>query len=263
LWIALVGSIRAKGTLPPCLAVVDVSGSMSGLPLQAAVSMGLLLAELSPDPWHGRMLTFSSEPAWFEVPNTMTSLEERVKAVVRMPWEMTTNFSKALALILNTAVERRVPPEDMPRILFVLTDMHFDAANGPRDNRAPDAAAEISAAYTRAHYMPPRVVFWNLRAAGAPVFQAETDTPGVSFMSGFSPKVLTDFMATGELNGVDATATPWDMLRTRLERDRLLAVRHLAARVQEGCMAGYVVPEKAAAPGGDDEEAAEAAEAAD
>jgi hypothetical protein len=77
--------------------------------------------------------------------------------------------------------------------------------------------------------------------------QAEADTPGVSFMSGFSPQVLTDFMENGVLgSGPEVhTVTPWETLSARLARPRLDAVRALVARVQEGPMAGYVAPTRA------------------
>jgi hypothetical protein len=150
LWAALVAGIRAKGALKPSLALVDVSGSMTGyvygssdgvtvgtvgmscgwsvcvvaalyrLPMQVAIALGLILAELSPDPWHGRMITFTETPQWFVVPNTMTSLEERVGAVQNMPWGMSTNFNAALELVLATAVANNTPQDAMPQAMIVV-----------------------------------------------------------------------------------------------------------------------------------------------
>jgi hypothetical protein len=147
--------------------------------------------------------------------------------------------------------------------------MQFNAASG-RAKFDPHAAATIQRRFMESGYNTPHIVFWNLRAAGRPIFQvwqagavwerlylslrlmicatvdlqAEADTPGVSFMSGFSPQVLTDFMENGVLgSGPEVhTVTPWETLSARLARPRLDAVRALVARVQEGPMAGYVAP---------------------
>ncbi|KAE8787236.1 hypothetical protein D1007_38852 [Hordeum vulgare] len=43
-------------------AVCDVSDSMSGLPMDACVSLGLLLSELCDEPWRHRVITFSMRP---------------------------------------------------------------------------------------------------------------------------------------------------------------------------------------------------------
>ncbi len=69
----------------------------------------------------------------------------------------------------------------------------------------------------------------------------------MSFMSGFSPAVLTDFMENGVLTSgpEEPVVTPWETLSVRLQRPRLDAVRALVARVQEGPMAGYIVPVRA------------------
>lgn len=291
-----------------------VSAHAHRLPMQVAIALGLVLAELSPDPWHGRMITFSATPQWFVVPNTATSLAARVAAVQAMPWNTTTNFHAALELVLTTAVANNTPQDAMPQALFVvclttactglhtrlhcrsceyvlrvcvlawqLTDMQFDAATGAA-GFDPHASATIQRRFMESGYNAPHIVFWNLRAAGPPIFQvrqggavsskcrwrfdgwlcglgmqAEADTPGVSFMSGFSPQVLTDFMESGVLgSGPEApSVTPWETLSARLARPRLDAVRALVARVQEGPMAGYVPPERGAdadADGTDDKD---------
>lgn len=54
--------------------------------MEVAIALGLILAELSPDPWHGRMITFSQKPQWFTVPNSTVLLRPRVTAVRGMPW---------------------------------------------------------------------------------------------------------------------------------------------------------------------------------
>jgi hypothetical protein len=228
--------------MKPSLALVDVSGSMSGLPMTVAVALGLLLSELSPPPWTGRMMTFAGTPAWFTCPEGATTLQARVAATMGMHWEMRTNFARALELVLTTAVEGGLPANALPEVLFVLTDMQFDAAGG----MDPHAAALVRRRFAECNYTPPHIVFWNLRATDTPIYQAETSDPGVSFMSGFSPQMFADFLSDGVLaSGAVAgpagpTVTPWETLRARLNRARLLPVRRVCESVGEGVMAGYV-----------------------
>jgi len=61
-WASLVDSVRDAGKIESCLAVCDVSGSMEGKPMDVAVSLSLLLAEIAEEPWRGLICTFSATP---------------------------------------------------------------------------------------------------------------------------------------------------------------------------------------------------------
>jgi hypothetical protein len=242
MWTTIVSELRAKGTMKSSLALVDVSGSMAGLPMTVAIALGLLLSELAPAPWTGRMITFTSTPAWFTCPDDARTLQARVAATSRMPWGMSTNFAAALELVLNTATSLNLPAASLPEVLFVLTDMQFDAAGG----MDPHAAAMVHRRFVECGYTAesvPHLVFWNLRATGTPIYQAETSDAGVSFMSGFSQQMFADFLENGVLSS-GAVVTPWETLRARLSRPRLLPVRRLCEDVGEGPMVGYRVPEE-------------------
>ena len=237
LWASMLAAVRDKGALKPALALVDVSGSMDGLPMTVAIALGLFISELAPEPWRGNMITFTERPKWFSCPATATTLEAKVAAVSAMPWGGSTNFAAALELVLAHAVNARVPADALPEVMFVLTDMQFDAADGGDAT----AADRIHRRFRECGYTPPHVVVWNLRACGTPIFQATTDAPGVSYMSGFSQQVLTDYMENGVLaSGVDVS--PWVAVQQRLNRPRLRPVRLLCASTGEGVMAGYVPP---------------------
>jgi hypothetical protein len=58
-WERMVDDLRALGKLSNCFAICDVSGSMSGLPMDICVALGLLISELSDEPWHHPLITFS------------------------------------------------------------------------------------------------------------------------------------------------------------------------------------------------------------
>ncbi|WJX62804.1 hypothetical protein P8452_47762 [Trifolium repens] len=61
-WKRIVDDLLKKGKMRNCLAVCDVSGSMEGIPMEVSVALGLLVSELSDEPWKGKVITFSEEP---------------------------------------------------------------------------------------------------------------------------------------------------------------------------------------------------------
>ncbi|XP_022681859.1 uncharacterized protein LOC101754603 [Setaria italica] len=54
-WQRMIADLRALGKLSNSIAVCDVSGSVEGLPMDVCVALGLLISELSDDPWHHRV----------------------------------------------------------------------------------------------------------------------------------------------------------------------------------------------------------------
>ena len=200
-WQSYVESLRSKGSLSNCLAVCDVSGSMStmnGLPLRVAVSLSLLVAELAQPPYNNIVCTFSSKPYMHEVePGT---LRERYNGLVRADWSMSTDFNAVFSLILARAQAARLPPEEMIRTVFVFSDMEFDEAQ--RSNYYHPNPTNFEAAkseFESQGYSLPRLVFWNLRGdtrstgrgASVPVRADEAD---VALVSGFSGQMLANFL---------------------------------------------------------------------
>ncbi|MED6117794.1 hypothetical protein PIB30_113195, partial [Stylosanthes scabra] len=61
-WSRMVSDMLSKGKMKNCLAVCDVSGSMSGVPMEVSVALGLLVSELNQEPWKGKVITFSADP---------------------------------------------------------------------------------------------------------------------------------------------------------------------------------------------------------
>ena len=193
-WAALVDRVRRAGALGPNVAMVDVSGSMCGQPLTVAVALGLVTCAASPAPWSGRFLTFESTPSWVSV-DTAAPLVDQVRAAFAAPWGGSTNVEAGLLLILQEARAWQVPPERMPRTLFVFSDMQFDTAQagGADATFFHNAQAQFAAA----GYELPRVVFWNLRdtRGGSPV---EAHDSGACMVSGYSAELLRTFMDGGD-----------------------------------------------------------------
>ncbi|CAM0946483.1 unnamed protein product [Alopecurus aequalis] len=191
-WQRMVDDMRALGKLTNCVAVCDVSGSMSGLPMDVCIALGLLVSDLSDDPWRGRVITFSEHPEIHRI--TGDTLPEKVGFVRDMDWGMNTNFQAVFDKILEVAVDAGLPAEKMVRRIFVFSDMEFDQASAQPWETDYEA---IIRKFSEAGYgaAVPEVVFWNLRDSKAmPVMSGQK---GVALVSGFSKNMLKLFLDGG------------------------------------------------------------------
>lgn len=107
--------------------LVDVSGSMTGTPLNVAVSMGILMSEIAHPAFKDRFISFNSTPNWIQLPAD-GKLHEKVTIAKSSSSFGSTNFLAAIELILDAAKKGEVAKEDMPQALFVFSDMQFDQA---------------------------------------------------------------------------------------------------------------------------------------
>uniref|UniRef100_A0A0D9XFA0 VWFA domain-containing protein n=1 Tax=Leersia perrieri TaxID=77586 RepID=A0A0D9XFA0_9ORYZ len=160
-WRRMVDDLRAKGSLRNCIAVCDVSGSMTGTPMDVCVALGVLVSELSDKPWSGRVITFSERPEIHMI--TGKTLAEKLAFVKRMDWGMNTNFQAVFDQILRTAVDGHLPAEKMIRTIFVFSDMEFDQASS--SNRWETDYEAICRKFRAAGYgdVVPQIVVWNFR----------------------------------------------------------------------------------------------------
>ncbi|KAJ1278190.1 hypothetical protein BS78_04G059800 [Paspalum vaginatum] len=191
-WQRMVDDMRALGKLTNCVAVCDVSGSMSGVPMDVCVALGLLVSELSDDPWRGRVITFSAMPELHRI--TGDTLSEKISFIHEMRWGINTNFQAVFDKILEVAVGARLAPERMLRRVFVFSDMEFDQASAQPWETDYEA---IVRKFTEAGYgtAVPEVVFWNLSDSKA--VPVESGQKGVALVSGFSKNLLKLFLDGG------------------------------------------------------------------
>lgn len=210
-WKSLVKHVRTMGTFANCLAIADVSGSMFTAtkvrPIDVSISLSLLLAEVTDPPFRGHVLTFSSNPKFHRVRGQ--TLLEKVESVRHMNWEMTTNFQKVFRLIIQRCKKYRVPEANMPKRLYVFSDMQFDSAyeNGDITNHAA-----LVKKFRSAGYHVPEIVYWNLRGDIAD-FPVVSTTNDVALVSGFSPNLLRLFLESGDLH-------PYKLMRQAIDSSR-------------------------------------------
>jgi len=183
-WEALPNYIGDANVLP----LVDVSGSMGmnlggskTTAMDVAVSLGLYCADKNKGKFKDTFLTFSESP---QLLNLKGDILQKVQQMVTSKWGMNTNLHAAFNKILDVALKGKVPQEEMPKTLLIMSDMQFDACV-----KQDDSAIEmIRNKYEEAGYQMPNVVFWNLNAKdNVPV---KFNERGVALVSGFSPSIL-------------------------------------------------------------------------
>ena len=191
-----------NGREEPGIAIVDVSGSMYGQPLEAAVSMGAYIAERGKGPFRNHFITFSNNPQLVEFSGV--DIYDKFIRAESAEWGGSTNIEAVFDMLLDTALKYHTPKEDMPKTLYIFSDMEFNGCitSGPRSvdhwGYAPgarilnkgqiDTVIEAQARKWKTYgYQIPRVIFWNLDARHENI---PAIGPGFSYVSGFSMNMV-------------------------------------------------------------------------
>ena len=206
------------GALGKMIAMVDVSGSMDGDPLNVAIALGIRVAEKNI--LGKRVLTFSSSPSWVNL-DGYNDFISQVGFLKRANWGMNTNLYAALDMILDAIIENKLPAEDVQDMaLVIFSDMQIDAGDSTDKQVLYDTIKEkYEKAGIRINgkpYKAPHIIFWNLRSLGG--FPTLSTQPNVSMMSGFSPSLLNLFCDQG-MEAFQA-CTPWSILEKSLDNKR-------------------------------------------
>ena len=209
-----------NGPLGKMIAMVDVSGSMNGDSINAAIALGIRIAENSV--LGNRVMTFSSRPTWINL-DGCDDFISKVQVIRHADWGMNTNFHAAMDMILDAIISNKMNHEDVQdMVLVILSDMQMDAADKSSigtETLYNTMLKKYSDAGIRVHgtpYKPPHILFWNLRkTSGFPLLSNQSNA---SMISGFSPALLNLFCE----QGIEAlqSCTPWSMLIKSLENER-------------------------------------------
>lgn len=181
------------------LAIVDVSGSMEGQPMNAAVSMGAYIAERGHGPFANHFITFSGNPQLVKFEGV--DIVDKFLRAREADWAMNTNIEAVFDMLLRVAKREGTKAEDMPQTLYIFSDMEFDGciASGKtqRDRYGYSARLNrdgietllegIAKDWAAAGYELPRVIFWNLdaRSQNIPALGGR-----FSYVSGFSMNMV-------------------------------------------------------------------------
>lgn len=213
------------------IAIIDVSGSMSGTPIEAAVSMGAYIADKAKGPFANHFITFSSHPELIEFEGV--DIVDKFHRCIRADWGMNTNLHSVFKMLLSTAIKQNVRPEDMPTRLYIFSDMEFDTCvTFEKINRCHrfdwsfdytrnlvhsidevnSDLENIKREWNSLGYEMPQVIFWNLNARNNTI---PAIGEGFSYVSGFSPSMIDCI-----LGGKDG----YDLMLEKLESKRYDAI---------------------------------------
>lgn len=184
MWASLPDYTRGANAL----VIADVSGSMYGRPIATSVSLALYFAERNQGMFNGYFMTFSAKPQLQRVVGT--TLSAKMNSIVRANWDMNTNLAAAFDAVLKAAVDGHASQDEMPSVLYVISDMEFDAAM--RGGTTNFAAAKKK--FEAAGYELPHVVFWNVDARNDQVAATKFDR-NVTLISGSSASTFKHAVA--------------------------------------------------------------------
>jgi hypothetical protein len=180
------------------IVVADVSGSMSGRPLDVSISLAMYVAERNKGEFHNKFITFSEHPSVQTVKGK--NIVEKVNNLKKADWDMTTNLESVFNVILDVAVEKEIPQHELPTHLYIVSDMQFNKADtSVHDKRFFDT---IKQRYEQAGYQMPFLVFWNVRAV--PGNQPMSmDERGFQLVSGCSPAIFSNLLTNQAVSAYD------------------------------------------------------------
>lgn len=186
------------------IAVIDTSDSMDGTPMEVAISLGLYLAERNKGAFKNHFITFADNPELVEVVGS--NFCEKVHNISNANWEMSTNIESTFNLILNTAIKNKLPQEELPSRIFIISDMEFNQIENnswswsDTPNRDDKALFEkLKERFKKYGYDMPKLVFWNVDSRNDNIPMTMNDE-GVQLVSGANP-ILFETLLNNEFIG--------------------------------------------------------------
>lgn len=208
-WNALEGDMGTENAL----AVIDGSGSMYGcrdpIPATVALSLGIFFAERNQGAFKNHFITFSENPQLVEIKGD--DILSKIQYCVRFDEVANTNLQKVFELILSTAQKHQVPQEELPKRLYIISDMEFDCCTTDASLTNFTYAKKL---FEQAGYQLPEVVFWNVNSRNRqqPVTKNEQ---GVALVSGCTPQIFSQVQ-----NNTLTALTPYEFMLDVLQGER-------------------------------------------
>lgn len=190
-------SLPDYGTDKNAIAVIDTSGSMycTGKPVAASValSLGIYFAERNKGYFKNHFIEFSARPQLIEIKGE--TFADKLRYLASFNEVANTNIEAVFDLILKAAVKNKVPQNELPSKLYLISDMEFDMAV---DNAEATNFENAKAKFEKAGYKLPDIVFWNVASRNKQQPVTKNDN-GVVLVSGCTPRLFS-MVASGEMN---------------------------------------------------------------
>lgn len=207
------------------MVVVDGSGSMEtrigGSSIEAidvSRSLGIFFSERCTGEFKDKVIEFSSTPQYIDLSHCKT-LADKKSVMCQYDDCSNTNLEKVFDLILWTAVNNKLPQEELPQRILIVSDMEFDNATTIRDYYNHDNVMSqyktlfetIKERWIQAGYTMPEIVFWNVNSRTQTI-PVQSNEVGVKLVSGFSINNVK-MILSGEID-------PWKALKSTLDSPR-------------------------------------------
>jgi hypothetical protein len=199
------------------LVMPDVSGSMMTKydgnlkPIWVSISLAIYFAQRNKGAFKDHFIEFSSDAKLVRI--TSSNIVDAYTQLSDANWGMSTNLQAAFDTILTTAVKNKLSQEDLPSVLYIVSDMEFNVACGT--NRLTNFEV-IDRKYKAAGYKRPVICFWNVNSRNdqSPVTKDQT---GTTLVSGCSPSIFSQVIS-------GTTVTPYDFMLQTLNKERYNSV---------------------------------------
>lgn len=179
------------------LVVADGSGSMycgvKPMPAAVAQSLAIYFAERNHGVFHNHFITFSMHPQLVEIKGA--DILEKAQYCASFNECANTNLQAVFDLIFFTAVQHKLPQSELPKKIYIISDMEFDAC---ASNASITNFESAKRNFEAEGYTLPQIVFWNVcsRNRQQPVTKNEQ---GVALVSGSSPRIFS-MLQTGQID---------------------------------------------------------------
>lgn len=215
-----------------CIVVADTSGSMtdnasgssSVTAMEVCYSLAIFFAEKLRGEFCNKVVSFSERPKFIDLAKG-TNLKEKLEVMCAHSEVANTNVEAVFDLLLNLAISKSVPKDELPKQVLLISDMEFDSAIDKKvDEKLFDA---INKKYTEAGYSMPRLIFWNVcgRTDTIPMVNNEE---GLCLLSGFSQNAMK-IAAAKDADG-KTIRDPYESLVQVLNSERYAAVAEAVSK---------------------------------
>jgi hypothetical protein len=209
----------------PTMVCSDTSASMTRFyeakvggpitPMDVSIGLAIFFAERMKNPaFANKFISFSSTPRLQTVRGE--DIYEKVSNVEAIVDD--TNFQAIFDLLLETGIENKVPAEDMPKRVIVISDMEFNDCDNNVDGFQKKTNLEVlREKYAASSYELPELVYWNADARPGN-FPMSVNDSGTCMVAGYSPSILKAVLAAEVI-------TPYDVFRAAIDAERYDCVR--------------------------------------
>lgn len=198
-WKALPNYISGDNNI---IVMADVSGSMSGRPMETSVGLAIYFAEHNKGAYEGLYMTFTDHPHFVKLEKG-ASLRTKCAQVMRTDVGYGTNLEAAFAYLLKTAIVNHVSSEEMPKAIVVISDMEIDRYMRPDygyETMNWDFISSMEHKFHQYGYELPKMVLWNVEAR-QDTFLSQSDK--VIFVSGQSTSTFKTLLTSLEGTSMD------------------------------------------------------------